>query len=41
MKTLTRSEFRKQIRIKRNALSGDQQTQSGIDLVKQCMQLDE
>ncbi|MGV2841333.1 5-formyltetrahydrofolate cyclo-ligase, partial [Vibrio cyclitrophicus] len=41
MKTLTRSEFRKQIRIKRNALSGEQQTQSGIDLVKQCSQLNE
>ncbi|MFA0552767.1 5-formyltetrahydrofolate cyclo-ligase [Vibrio lentus] len=41
MKTLTRSEFRKQIRIKRNALSGEQQTQSGLDLVQQCAQLDE
>ncbi|CAV19862.1 5-formyltetrahydrofolate cyclo-ligase [Vibrio atlanticus] len=41
MKTLTRSEFRKQIRIKRNSLSSEQQTQSGIDLVKQCAQLDE
>ncbi len=41
MKTLTRSEFRKQIRIKRNSLSSEQQTQSGIDLVKQCAQLDD
>ncbi|WP_439146926.1 5-formyltetrahydrofolate cyclo-ligase [Vibrio sp.] len=41
MKTLTRSEFRKQIRIKRNALTGEQQTQSGLDLVQQCAQLDE
>ena len=41
MKTLTRSEFRKQIRIKRNALSGDQQTQSGLDLVQQFTQLKE
>ncbi|MBJ2146736.1 5-formyltetrahydrofolate cyclo-ligase [Vibrio sp. IB15] len=41
MKTLTRSEFRKQIRIKRNSLSNEQQAQSGLDLVKQCAQLDD
>ncbi|WP_299688755.1 5-formyltetrahydrofolate cyclo-ligase [uncultured Vibrio sp.] len=41
MKTLTRSEFRKQIRIKRNSLSTEQQTQSSFNLVNQCAQIDE